>query len=333
MNQILIKNVLIFALFGQSFICQADQTETFPGLNDFKQEMVTEHQFDRDALDKLFAQIEVKNNILEAIAKPAEKVLVWYQYRKIFLKTSRIDQGVDFMREHADTLTRAEAEYGVPAEIITAILGVETRFGHYKGKHRILDALATLGFLYPKRSKFFKSELKEFLLLAREEGFDPLSLKGSYAGAMGFPQFISSSYRHYAVDFDGDGKRNLLGSIDDAIGSIANYFKMHGWKTGLPVIVKGETVNQPDEKIFTKGLKPDIAAGELKSVFPNLEFFMVADKDLVKPLAFKLEQGYALWAGLQNFYVITRYNHSQLYAMAVFQLSQEIKKGVKGLQQ
>ena len=229
------------------------------------------------------------------------------------------------METHSALLNRAEEEFGVPVEIITAIIGVETYYGKHTGKHTVFDSLTTLGFDYPPRSKFFKSELKQFLLLSKEEDISIDDMTGSYAGAMGMPQFISSSYRRYAVDFDGDGKRDLWNSVPDVIGSVANYFSEHGWQKGEsvvhPAVVKDESVVR--EK---NALKPYTTVGELRQQGVEITSDLDLDsKEQITLLKFKGKEGDEYWAGLNNFYVITRYNHSALYAMAVHQLSEKIK--------
>jgi membrane-bound lytic murein transglycosylase B len=290
----------------------------------FIADMAQRHGFDRAQLTAWFKAVRVRPSIIAAISRPAESK-PWYQYRPIFLEDARIEGGVTFWEHHAKELKRAERIYGVPPQIITAILGVETRYGSRQGSYRVMDALATLAFDYPPRSAFFKSELEQYLLLAREEGIDPLSLTGSYAGAMGQSQFISSSYRHYAVDFDGDGKRDLWHNSADAIGSVANYFKEHGWERGgavaLPVTVSaGDSV----QGLVDKGLKPSLSAMQLRRGGIKAAAALPDDRRFA---LIELEQrtGPEYWLGLQNFYVITRYNHSPLYAMAVYQLSEEIR--------
>ena len=289
----------------------------------FVDQMVTEYDFDRATVEGVIADARVLNSILEAISRPAE-AKPWYEYRQIFLKPNRIDGGARFWEQHEATLARAEQVHGVPAEIIVAIIGVETLYGEYRGKLRVLDALATLGFRYPKRSKFFRSELKHYFLLTREEGLDPLALKGSYAGAMGIPQFISSSYRAYAIDFDGDGVRDLLGSVDDAIGSVANYLARHGWKRGQPITVPAKVSGTSYPSIVEQGVKPHTSVRQLRENGVEL-FTEVENESSAALLEFELRDDVEHWIGLDNFYMITRYNHSQLYAMAVYQLAEAIK--------
>lgn len=281
--------------------------------------------FKRDYLRSILNDAEQQESILKAMSRPAEKRLNWGEYRQIFIKPKRISQGVSFWQEHEETLKRAEAEYGVPPEIIVAIIGVETHYGKIMGSYRVLDALATLGFDYPKRGKFFLGQLEQYLLMTREEGIEPGTLKGSYAGAMGYGQFIPSSFRHYAVDFDGDGKRNIWSNPVDAIGSVANYFAEHGWKTGEPVrsnVVMGKPAQ--DEWI-NAGLKPEVSLAEWAQ--RDIQTHKGLDPQQNATLMrLEMEDGDHYWFGLHNFYVITRYNHSRLYGMAVYELSQAIRE-------
>jgi len=290
----------------------------------FIDNMVSQHGFERAQLEKLFDSIEPKPGIIESISNPAE-AKPWYKYRPIFIQESRINGGVSFWNKHASILERAEQQYGVPAEIIVAIIGVETRYGRYTGRHKVFESLVTLGFDYPKRGKFFRSELSQFLILTREEGINPLSLKGSYAGAMGMPQFISSSYRHYAVDFDGDGKRDLHNNISDVIGSVANYFKVHGWQAGEPVISRATVTANARIAVIPNSLKPSLTLEELKRLGITSAVTVTGNP---KASLISLEQPDAMeyWLGFKNFYVITRYNHSPLYAMAAYQLAELIRK-------
>ncbi len=286
-------------------------------------ELVLEKGFDREPLLALFADARRQDSILEAIARPAEKTKPWYEYRRIFLTDKRISEGRSFYTQHEDTLARAEREMGVPAEIIVAIIGVETLYGRITGGYRVLDALSTLAFDYPERSPFFTRELISFILLTREQGVDPRSLKGSYAGAMGFGQFMPSSYRNYAIDFDEDGAIDIWDNPVDAIGSVANYFKAHGWQPGGPVVSAATAAPGIDDGWFNAGLKPqrtidEFAAAGIEPVQP------LAGDALATAMRFELQDGHEDWLGLHNFYVITRYNHSAMYAMSVYQLSQEL---------
>jgi len=290
----------------------------------FEQEMVSQHNFDAKEVHRLLDQARIRKPILEAIARPAEKTLNWGEYRKIFLTKDRIRGGLKFWRENAETLEKAAAEYGVPPQVIVAIIGVETRYGRHTGRYPVLDALYTLGFHYPKRGKFFRSELSHFLRLAREENLDATEPMGSYAGAMGRPQFISSSYRAYAVDFDADGKRDIWNNNADVIGSVANYFAKHGWKAGAPVTQRVQGVNGDHQAIIEAGYKPHTTVGRLQEAGVKLQKPLPMDRK-TSLLAMETDQETQHWLGLHNFYVITRYNHSPLYAMAVFQLSEAIR--------
>ncbi len=309
------------AVMGAQPLLAADYAG--PNVHEFVAEMTRDYGFADEQLLELFAQAERKQVILDAISRPAERVKPWKEYRPIFITDSRIAQGVDFWRENQEALGRAEAEYGVPAEVIVAIIGVETFYGRNTGNYRVIDALSTLGFDYPPRQPFFRQQLKEFLLLAREEQVDPLTLKGSYAGAMGLPQFMPSSFRAYAVDFDGDGHIDIWNNPVDAIGSAASYFKQHGWVAGEPVVARAEVSGERYEEGLTVGLEPLKNAAQLRSLGWKTRQ-PVADETAVT--AFRLEgaEGDEYWLGLPNFYVITRYNRSVMYAMAVHQLSQRL---------
>jgi membrane-bound lytic murein transglycosylase B len=296
-------------------------------VNTFIGQMTTKYGFDESELDDLFKTVEIKQDILKRIASPSEG-LPWYKYRKIFMTDARIDAGVQFWRDNAPVLAAAEKQYGVPAEIIVAIIGVETLFGKNTGNYRVIDALSTLGFAYPPRSKFFLGELENFLLLCRDEHINPVDPTGSYAGAMGLPQFMPSSFRTYAVDFDNDNRRDIWHNSSDAIASVANYFAKHHWQTGKAIAVPVTAKYQNYEPVLNNNLKPDLSLTELESLNLIISRQIPLDSK-VKLLSFEQQQGKELWATLDNFYVITRYNHSPLYAMAVYQLSLSIlnKKG------
>lgn len=301
----------------------AGNFDQHPETLSFIKEMVARHQFDRQELEAIFAETEKRDDILEAIARPAESK-PWYQYRPIFLTSSRIEGGVEFWKQHADILQRAEKTYGVDAAIIVAIIGVETRYGANTGSYRVIDALSTLAFEYPPRSKFFRSELEQFLILSREEDVDLRQAKGSYAGAMGYGQFIPSSYRNFAVDFDNDGKRDLWTSLEDIIGSVANYFRRHGWELGQPVASKVNSRQPIPESLVSKQRKPEKTVGDYAraGIVSNPQ---LPDSQPVSLLELEQEQGREYWLTTNNFYVITRYNRSPLYSMAVFQLSEAIR--------
>ena len=297
-----------------------------PAAKAFVEKMVSEHGFERDYVAGLMAQAERKQSILDAISRPAEKTLTWAKYRKIFITSRRIRQGQEFIEQHGETLRRAEQDFGVPVEIIAAIIGVETSYGRNKGSYRVLDSLATLGFDYPRRSKFFSGQLEQYLLLVKEQQFDPLAVKGSYAGAMGYGQFIPSSYRHYAIDYDGDGVADIVNNPVDAIGSVANYFKSHGWRPGEPVTVKASVTKPHNKALANQALKPEKTVAEFaRQGYRPAE--NIATDQPATAMRLQGSRGEEHWLGLYNFYVISRYNHSRLYSMAVYQLSQALAAG------
>ena len=291
----------------------------------FVMRMALQHQVPESETRALLADAKLLDSVLDLIQRPAERK-PWHQYRKIFLTEKRIARGAEFWGKHATALARAEERFGVAPEIVVAIIGVESFYGVHRGRTRVLDALATLGFRYPKRSKFFLSELEAFVLLSREERhIDPRDLKGSYAGAMGIAQFIPSSYRHYAVDFDGDGSRDLVESPEDAVGSIANYLAEHGWRAGAEVAVRAEVEGDAFRAIVKRGIKPHSTLASLRA--EGVRFTTSAGgEEQGALLEFEAENGPEYWVGLTNFHAITRYNHSRLYALAVFQLALRIRE-------
>ena len=289
--------------------------------------MVTKSDYSEQELVSLFSTVKKQAHLFERLNRPAEKALEWYQYRRIFIKDSRINKGIEFWQENRQLLTEVSRKTGVPPEIIIAIIGVETFYGTYRGKDPVFDSLVTLAFDYPKRAKFFTQELEQYLLLTKEQNLDTKGLMGSYAGAMGMPQFISSSYRHYAVDFDNDGQVNLFDSKPDIFASVANYFVKHGWrpKEAIAGPLKLSKTNSIDQ--LTPGVKTNYTWAD----FSKNGLVSNTKLDAATPVALvQLEQSdhSEYWAGFQNFYVITRYNHSELYAMAVYQLSLLIKAGM-----
>ncbi len=295
-----------------------------PEVQKFINLMVKRHHFQKAELSQVFNQVNKRQKIIDAITRPAESK-PWHQYRPIFITQKRIQGGIDFRSKYAQTLQRAEETYGVPVEIITAILGVETYYGKHKGNYKVMDALTTLAFDYPKRGKFFLGELEQFLLLAREENLEPLSIKGSYAGAMGYPQFISSSFRHYAVDFSGDSHRDIWNNVDDAIGSVANYLSRHGWQRDQAIAFPAHITGDTYKTYLDKGIKPHTTIKKFGESGVSIDTELpTTQKASLIALENRSQPEY--WLGLNNFYVITRYNHSPLYAMAVYQLSQEIQQ-------
>jgi len=286
-------------------------------------EMAEKHHFNPGELRRIFSEVKPQPEVLRAISAPASAV-PWNEYRALFINPTRIADGVKFWDDNAEALSRARQQYGIPEEIIVATIGVETRYGKNTGTHRVLDALTTLAFDYTQRAGFFRRELEQFLLLAREARIDPLSFKGSYAGAMGMPQFIPSVYRRYSVDFDGDGNSNLWKSPADAIGSIANYYKVYGWKPDGPIAVGAKVSGDEFMPLLSQNVKPHTPVAELQKigVTPEQE---VPGENLASLFALGEGDEAQYWLALNNFYVIIRYNRSVYYAMSVYELSREIR--------
>ena len=289
----------------------------------FVNEVAKKDGFDPQQLLNIFEQVEKKQRIIDLISRPAEKAKPWHEYREIFVTAPRIAAGVEFWEENEAALNRAGSKFGIPIEIIVAVIGVETNYGRNKGSFRVMDALSTLAFDYPPRARFFRSELRELLLLAREENKDPLELIGSYAGAMGYGQFIPSSFRAYAIDFDGDGARDIWSNRTDAIGSVANYFFRHGWDGEGPIAVPVTVTDERADQFANQGLKPKRSIAELRKA--GVEHVSLPDQTLGALFRLEGNSGWEYWLGLHDFYVITRYNHSHMYALAVVQLSAAVR--------
>jgi len=291
----------------------------------FIQEMAEEYGFQEEALDHLFNQVKIQPTILASISKPKE-AQPWHSYKAHFLTQDRIDKGVHFWRTHAQVLDRAEKQYGVPASVIVAILGIETYYGQQQGNYRVIDALSTLAFNYPPRAAFFRKELAEYLLLSRENHLSPLTIKGSYAGAMGQPQFMPSSHRHYAVNYSHNGQIDLQNKSADAIGSVANYLKANGWQANNAIIADA-TVTEPRKvPISWQQSSPLLAVKDLQRYGISVPKHLPPTQ---RAMLIRLDNNHhqpEYLLGLNNFYTITRYNTSVNYAMAVYELSQEIEK-------
>ena len=294
-----------------------------PDVQSFIDAMVSEHSYDRETLESVLLQAETKESILEAIARPAERTLEWHEYRDIFITDKRIKAGAEFWQENSAELQRISDETGVSIEILVGIIGVETYFGRITGNYRVLDALSTLAFEYPPRSKFFRSELKHFLLLVREEGMNATDATGSYAGAMGRPQFMPSSYRAYAGYSSDDGKRDIWDNWTDVMGSIANYFVRHGWRKDNEVVVQASLGDQWQGELPKNTLKPEETVTSLSHQGVLFSTELPGD-DKSQLLTLQGDDGEEHWVGFHNFFVITRYNRSVMYALAVHQLGQEI---------
>jgi len=288
----------------------------------FIAEMADRHGFAAHELEQLFARVEARPSIVETMSRPAERTLTWAEYRARFLTERRIARGVETGREQAAALERAAAG-GVPAAVILAIVGVETFYGEITGRHRVIDALATLAFDYPRRAEFFRGELEQFLLMTREENLDALAPRGSYAGAMGLPQFMPSSFRSYAVDGDADGRRDLWNSWSDVFASVANYLSRHGWRSGEPVMASADTARADLAGLDLRGLKLDETVGSLRARGVAFDAPLPADAPAML-LELDGAAGPEYRVAFRNFYVITRYNRSRLYASAVNDLAEAL---------
>ena len=302
--------------------------DAVPAVRSFMSDVESRHGLDPVWMREIFHDARRQQSILDAFSRPAE-AKPWHAYRKIFVTPDRIRRGAGFAREHRAVLDRVTAQFGVPPEVVAAIIGVETFYGRYTGRHRVIDALSTLAFFAPRRTSFFRRELEEFLLMLNEESRLSAELKGSYAGAIGVPQFIPSSYRAYAVDFDGDGRRDLAGSVVDAMGSVGSYLHVHGWQAGEPVAIALAAPDARSADGLAGGLEPERAWRELEEAgLRPAEDAAAPDGDTpVTLVRLDAADGPEYWAGFRNFYVITRYNRSALYAMAVHQLAVAIRRG------
>lgn len=290
-----------------------------PGIPEFIDEMVDKHHFERDELKLDFEKASHRPQIIDAISRPAT-IKPWLEYRAAFVNKKRVKLGLVFWNKYQHSLQRAEKTYGVPQEIIVALIGVETIYGEHAGNFRTLDALTTLAFDYPRRAAFFRDELENYLLLAREQDFNLLEIRSSYAGALGIPQFMPSSYRKYAVDFNGNHKVDLLGEPVDAIGSVGNYLQAYGWIKGGLVAVRA----QPGEEICPGEITTPRSLAEWGEVGVRAEANLKADTT-ARLMDYTVADGKEFWLGFNNFEVITRYNNSDFYAMSVLQLAEALK--------
>lgn len=326
----MLKLAIAAALAGAAFTApQAQADAAFlarPDVQRYIDEQVATGQFNRPELEAVFANVELKPNIIRILDKPSTS-RPWYQFRATTVNDKLIVDGAAFWQDNADALARAEREYGVAPEVIVAILGVETHYGRNTGSFRLVDSLSTIGFDYPRRAEYFRGELTQFLLLAKEEGKDPLTLKGSYAGAMGLPQFMPSSYRKWAVDFDGSGHRDIWSNPHDAIGSVAHYFQLHGWKRGDDIVAPASVAPEAQvDKLLADKFNLHYTVGDLRKmgVAPQTPL-----ADNVPAVLFSLETAPGVteyWLGLNNFYAITRYNRSTLYAKAVQEIAGQLRQ-------
>ncbi|GAB1233409.1 lytic murein transglycosylase B [Ferrigenium sp. UT4] len=308
-------------LFSLLYLAVSVHAADLPGIPAFIDEMVAQHQFRRAELVRVFRRAEQRPDVIEAISKPAT-LKPWPEYRASFVNRERIDGGLKFWKKNESVLARAQRQFGVPAEYIVAIIGVETLYGRNTGGYRALDALTTLAFSYPRRADYFRGELEQFLLLAREQDFNLLEINASYAGALGIPQFMPSNFRKYALDYNGNGRVDILHEAEDAIGSVANYFKHYGWRSGEPVAVLAAVPNPQRLGILAEA-RPLLGWRTDAGVVP------AESEDRLLPPAWlldlTLENSKEYWLAFENFDVIMRYNISSFYALSVHQLAQALR--------
>ncbi|MBI3546442.1 MAG: lytic murein transglycosylase B [Gammaproteobacteria bacterium] len=301
--------------------------DDYPALQSLASEMADKHEFSSEQIRRTFRCVKIRPDIIEAMQRPKE-LLPWYDYKNIFLTEQNAERGAQFWKKHADILQRVHTQTGVAPEIIVAILGVETQYGRHAGNYPVLDALTTLTLDYPERADFFRRELVEFLLLAREIKVNPCQVKGSYAGALGLPQFMPSSYRRFAVDSNGDGKRDILTSADDTIASVAHYLRENGWEADGPIVDDVQIEGTLYFWIEKLGFRPTLPASKLASygIFPRRRDDLDRRAALI---SFEGETGPFYRLGYNNFYVITRYNRNKRYALAVYELGNMIRKRIE----
>jgi len=325
----LVRCVLLALAMAYAMPVSAGAAKHYAGRRDVREfiaEMVEKHGFVGEELRTLFGRARFQPTIIAAITPPTTPhAKSWQTYRALFLTPQRIEAGVEFLEQQREALARAVELYGVPEEIVVAIIGVETVYGRNTGNYRVIDALSTLAFDYPPRAEFFRGELENYLLYARDAGIDTLALKGSYAGAIGIPQFMPGSYRRYAVDLDGDGKQDLSGSFADAIGSVANFLKAHGWHSGEPVAYAAQVQGARYRTLIDAGIKPATRWGDLSDYGVSAAGDAEADAPCALIELTTPGEASEFLVGLNNFYVLTRYNRSSMYATAVLELAQAVK--------
>ena len=320
---LLASTAMLIASFVSSCVAAQPSPTLRPEIRNFITYMVDHHEFNREELETAFIQATPRADILKLISTPASAI-TWNEYRKRFVNDQRIKNGVDFWDKYSGDLTRVKKIYGIPEEIITAIIGIETSYGTSTGNHRVIDALTTLAFDFPRRADYFREELEHYLFLAKEQNFDLLSIKGSYAGAIGVPQFMPGSYRRYAVDFDGDGKIDLSGSTADAIGSVGNYLKEYGWEAGSPIAARAQIRTENFQEFLDTGIEPSQSVKKLREA-GIVPLGPVGNDEVAAFLELNSQGKPQFWLGFKNFYVITRYNRSTFYAMSVFELAEAIR--------
>ena len=322
------RNKVTILLASLTLICaeiSSNENYDYSSRDDVKEyieEISAKHGFEGDQLLKLLGSAVYQEKVVRIMNRQPEGTMTWSKYKEMMVSDSRISAGEEFINQYREDLNKAEDLYGVPAEIIASIIGIETRYGRITGNIRVLDSLMTLSFNYPRRSKFFKIQLEEFLLLSREEGFNPESLKGSIAGAMGYGQFMPDSYRKYAVDFDADGIRDILNNPVDAIGSVANFLSKKGkWKPNTPIAIQAKSTS--NQTIFKSKFKPYMTLNELNEIGLEPKEKISGNLKFV-PISLELNEGYEHWLGFDNYYSLSRYNRSKLYVMAVIEFSRSL---------
>lgn len=316
---------IIFSLLLTNCIYADTQFAQRSDVQAFIQMMVKKHGFNKSSLTTLFKAVKIRPQVMQSLNKPLEKES-WRTYQILFVNQWRIENGVKFWNEHEAVLRKAEQVYGVPASIIVATIGVETRYGERMGDYRVIDSLSNIAFSQSSRTSYFRKELEQFLLLTREQHLDPLKVMGSYAGAIGQPQFMPSSYRYYAVDFSKSGKIDLMHNKVDVIGSVANYYKLHGWKFGEPISIQAFTLGDRYNYLSRKNaITQPFAATDLKRYGMIPKYKINPESLKVKVIELQGRYGKEYWLVFNNFTVIKRYNPSDLYAMAVYQLSESIR--------
>ena len=321
------RTILIASLAMLCLEISSNESFDYSSRDDVKEyieEISNKHGFESDKLLKLLGSAVYQEKVVRIMNRQPEGTMTWSRYKEMMVSDSRVSAGEEFIKLYKEDLNRAEDLYGVPAEIIASIIGIETRHGRITGNIRVLDSLMTLSFNYPRRSKFFKIQLEEFLLLSREEGLSPDSLEGSIAGAMGYGQFMPDSYRNYAVDFDSDGVRDILTNPVDAIGSVANFLSKKGkWKPNTPIAIEAESVS--NQKIFKSRFKPYMTMMELNELGLEPKDKVSGNLKIV-PISLELDgiEGYEYWLGFDNYHALSRYNRSKLYVMAVIELSRSL---------
>jgi membrane-bound lytic murein transglycosylase B len=317
---------LLLAAAHGSVMAAASSYVKRDDVRQFISTMVQRHGFSKKHLESIFGRVQAQPTVLKSMTLAPESSRAWQSYRTIFVNPTRIEAGVRFWNRHAETLERASAEFGVPEEIILGIIGAETTYGRNMGSYRVIDALTTLAFDSPNRGEFFRSQLESFLLYTRETQTDVFRMKGSYAGAIGIPQFMPGSYRRFAIDYDGDGRKDLADSPADAIGSVANFLREHGWQRGQDIAVPAVVEGPAARLLVDSGFKPLYRAADLPSfgVKPARDL----DDDTLCSLI-ELEspsQPSEYWVGLHNFWVLTRYNRASFYGIAVLGLGRAVKE-------